>query len=200
MSFPMRNTLVLTSALVLATGASAATSPGPATPDPPATPLSAPVYVLSGGGYGHGVGLNQYGALGQANANRTYKDILAFYYPGTTMTQAAISTVRVLIADGRPSVKIGSTTAFTVTDGHYARHLRRMRLSYAQRSVALARALRQQFGRHVELATPEGGLTLLAAFQAVRRIRRWCSMPAAWAWHPRRCPPMRLGMMRARGC
>src|SRR3954454_21245758 len=118
MSFPMRNTLVLTSALVLATGASAATSPGPApsTPAASAQSLSAPVYVLSGGGYGHGVGLNQYGALGQANADRTYKDILAFYYPGTTLTKAAISTVRVLIAEGRPSVKVGSTTAFTVTD------------------------------------------------------------------------------------
>jgi stage II sporulation protein D len=78
--------------------------------------LSAPVYVLSGGGYGHGVGLNQYGALGQAKANRTYRDILAFYYPGTTLAKAAISTVRVLIADARPSVKIGSTAAFTVTD------------------------------------------------------------------------------------
>ncbi len=72
--------------------------------------------MLSGGGYGHGVGLNQYGALGQAKANRTYRDILAFYYPGTALSKAAISTVRVLIADGRPSVKIGSAVAFTVTD------------------------------------------------------------------------------------
>jgi len=114
----MRHTIVPLLAFVLATAAtaaSAATSP-PSAPDAPATPLSAPVYVLSGGGYGHGVGLNQYGALGQAKANRTYKDILAFYYPGTTMTKAALSTVRVLIADGRPSVKIGSTAAFTVTD------------------------------------------------------------------------------------
>ena len=105
----MRHTIVPLLALVLATAATAATSPAPPAPDPPATPLSAPVYVLSGGGYGHGVGLNQYGALGQAKANRTYRDILAFYYPGTTLAKAAISTVRVLIADGRPSVKIGST-------------------------------------------------------------------------------------------
>ena len=72
--------------------------------------------MLSGGGYGHGVGLNQYGALGQAKANRTYKDILAFYYPGTALTKAPITTVRVLIAESRPSVKVGSVVAFTVTD------------------------------------------------------------------------------------
>ena len=112
----MRHTIVLFLALVLATAATAATSPPPPAPGAPATPLSAPVYVLSGGGYGHGVGLNQYGALGQARANRTYQDILAFYYPGTTLAKAGISTVRVLIADGRPSVKLGSTVAFTVTD------------------------------------------------------------------------------------
>lgn len=113
----MRRILVPLLVLVLATAASAATTPGPSTPDAPAaTPLSAPVYVLSGGGYGHGVGLNQYGALGQAKANRTFEDILAFYYPGTTLTKATLTTVRVLLADGRPSVKIGSAAAFTVTD------------------------------------------------------------------------------------
>jgi stage II sporulation protein D len=114
----MRHTIVLLLALGLATAATAATATSPAPPLPglPATPMSAPTYVLSGGGYGHGVGLNQYGALGQAKADRTYKDILSFYYPGTTLTKAAISTVRVLIAEGRPSLKVGSTTAFTVTD------------------------------------------------------------------------------------
>ena len=102
----MRNTIVPLLALVLATAATAGTTPAPPSPDPPATPMSAPVYVLSGGGYGHGVGLNQYGALGQAKANRTYQDILSFYYPGTTISPAPLSTVRVLIADGRPAVEI----------------------------------------------------------------------------------------------
>ena len=114
----MRHTFVLILALALATAATAATPPDAVTT--PATaasqPLSAPVYVLSGGGYGHGVGLNQYGALGQAKANRSYRDILAFYYPGTTVAKSALSTVRVLITDGRPSLRIASTMAFTVTD------------------------------------------------------------------------------------
>ena len=83
--------------------------------------------MLSGGGYGHGVGLNQYGALGQAKANRTYRDILAFYYPGTTLGEGAVSTVRVLIADGRPSVKIGSAAAVHGhrRDRHRSRRCRR---------------------------------------------------------------------------
>ena len=84
---------------------------------PPATPLSAPVYVLSGGGYGHGVGLNQYGALGQAKASRSYQDILAFYYPGTTLAKAAdherARAARRRAPVGRRSAR---PSPFTVTD------------------------------------------------------------------------------------
>lgn len=38
-------------------------------------------------GYGHGVGMSQYGANGMANAGYDYKDILSHYYPGTTLTK-----------------------------------------------------------------------------------------------------------------
>ena len=43
-------------------------------------------YVFDGGGYGHGVGLSQYGALGQARAGRDYRQILSFYFAGTAVT------------------------------------------------------------------------------------------------------------------
>jgi stage II sporulation protein D len=110
--------LLLLSA-TLAAAATAASSSLPVTPAPvaPQTALSAPVYVVSGGGYGHGVGLNQYGALGQAKANRGYRDILAFYYPGTEIGKAPSSKVRVLIADARPSAKLSSAVPFSVRDG-----------------------------------------------------------------------------------
>ncbi len=35
--------------------------------------------------YGHGVGMSQRGAQYMANIGKTYRDILAFYYPGATM-------------------------------------------------------------------------------------------------------------------
>lgn len=38
-------------------------------------------------GYGHGVGMSQYGANGMANTGYGYKDILSHYYPGTTLTK-----------------------------------------------------------------------------------------------------------------
>ena len=36
-------------------------------------------------GYGHGVGMSQYGANTMAKEGSTYREILAHYYPGTTL-------------------------------------------------------------------------------------------------------------------
>ncbi len=44
------------------------------------------IYVVSGKGYGHGVGMSQWGASVMAEKNIDYKNILQFYYPGTEIT------------------------------------------------------------------------------------------------------------------
>ncbi len=41
--------------------------------------------VLHGGGFGHAVGLSQYGAYGRALADHAYDEILSFYYDSTTL-------------------------------------------------------------------------------------------------------------------
>jgi stage II sporulation protein D (peptidoglycan lytic transglycosylase) len=41
--------------------------------------------VFEGEGYGHGVGLCQWGAQEMALEGRNYREILSFYYPGTTI-------------------------------------------------------------------------------------------------------------------
>ena len=43
-------------------------------------------YLLDGKGYGHGVGLSQYGAQYAAKAGYTYQEILSTYFPGTLLT------------------------------------------------------------------------------------------------------------------
>lgn len=43
---------------------------------------------VSGKGYGHGVGLSQYGAKKAGEKGNTYREILAFYYEGTSLKQA----------------------------------------------------------------------------------------------------------------
>jgi stage II sporulation protein D len=54
--------------------------------------------LITGGGYGHGVGMSQEGALGYAEHGFSYQQILAHYYSGTALGTAPASTqVRVLI-------------------------------------------------------------------------------------------------------
>lgn len=44
-------------------------------------------FQLKGYGFGHGVGMSQWGAYGLARSGRSYRQILAHYYQGTTLTQ-----------------------------------------------------------------------------------------------------------------
>ena len=43
-------------------------------------------FVVNGGGFGHGIGMSQYGAYEMADQGKTYKEILGFYYPTTAVT------------------------------------------------------------------------------------------------------------------
>ena len=55
-------------------------------------------FTIRGAGFGHGVGMSQYGALGLAQHGRTYDRILRHYYTGTGLgTTDPGSTVRVLL-------------------------------------------------------------------------------------------------------
>jgi stage II sporulation protein D (peptidoglycan lytic transglycosylase) len=45
--------------------------------------------IINGRGYGHGIGMCQFGALGRARAGQNYRTILETYYPGTTIGRIA---------------------------------------------------------------------------------------------------------------
>lgn len=46
-------------------------------------------WVFTGRGYGHGVGMCQWGADGMAKRGKTFREILARYYPGTVLSRSA---------------------------------------------------------------------------------------------------------------
>ena len=51
--------------------------------------------VISGHGYGHGHGMSQWGAYGAATQGLTWQQIVAFYYPGTSLANLGNPTIRV---------------------------------------------------------------------------------------------------------
>jgi stage II sporulation protein D len=74
-------------------------------------------FVVKGRGWGHGIGMSQYGAQGFAQHGRSYREILQHYYPGTTFATRSSTMMRVLLAPGRSSVRIGSNAPFTPAGG-----------------------------------------------------------------------------------
>ncbi|TQS44001.1 SpoIID/LytB domain-containing protein [Cryptosporangium phraense] len=70
-----------------------------------AAPASAQGITIYGAGYGHGRGLSQYGAQGAAKKGLTSAQIVAFYYPGTT-----------LAAKGNPSLRVRLSA---IDNGHF---------------------------------------------------------------------------------
>jgi stage II sporulation protein D len=61
-------------------------------------------WVVKGAGFGHGVGMSQYGAYGYAKRGFGYGDILTHYYTGTTLGPTPDQSVRVLLRDGARSI------------------------------------------------------------------------------------------------
>ena len=79
-----------------------------------ATPGSTAI-TITGHGYGHGKGLSQYGALGDATQGLTWQQIDEFYYPGTTWGRIG-GKVRVLItADTGKDVQVVARRGLKVT-------------------------------------------------------------------------------------
>lgn len=81
-----------------------------------AKPGTGTLFLFSGHGFGHGIGMSQYGAWGYALHGYGYQQILAHYYPGTTIGTTQTSLIRVLLADGKKTLKVSSTVPFSVTD------------------------------------------------------------------------------------
>jgi stage II sporulation protein D len=68
--------------------------------------------TIRGAGFGHGVGMSQYGALGYAEHGGTYDAILAHYYTGTALgTTDPARTVRVLLQSATTVRFSGATQA-----------------------------------------------------------------------------------------
>jgi stage II sporulation protein D len=61
--------------------------------------------------------MGQWGAQGYAQQGYSYDQILAAYYPGTTLGQTTDTTIRVLLADAKSSLAISSGQPITVEDG-----------------------------------------------------------------------------------
>ncbi len=73
--------------------------------------------IVTGHGWGHGVGLSQWGAYGYALHGWKYQRILSHYYPGTRFGHVGELRVRVLLSHNAKVVTVGCATPMRVSDG-----------------------------------------------------------------------------------
>ena len=97
-------------------------------------------FTIRGAGFGHGIGLSQYGAYGYAVHGADYRQIVLHYYKDTHFGNVGGRTIRVLLQSGGRRVQF---TAATDAAGH--------KLDPAKRYRAVPRGINQ-----VELQTARG--------------------------------------------
>jgi stage II sporulation protein D len=127
-------------------------------------------FTIRGAGFGHGVGMSQYGALGYAQNGRSAAQILAHYYTGTTLATTDPSRkVRVQLVAQTSSARISG-----------ARQAGSRRLDPTQTYVIKRRGLSQvdlsSGGRRLATFTAplqvagEGGVTTLGGHGSYRGV------------------------------
>ena len=77
----------------------------------PVTTDAAVRHVIRGAGFGHGIGMSQYGAYGYALQGARYPGILAHYYKGTRLIQRPGRPVRVLLQPVDPYIRVRGATS-----------------------------------------------------------------------------------------
>jgi len=77
----------------------------------PATAGAAVRHVFRGAGFGHGIGMSQYGAYGYALQGAKYQGILAHYYKGTELSTLSPGAVRVLLQPVDPYIRVRGATS-----------------------------------------------------------------------------------------
>ncbi len=193
--------LVLLAAVFLTVPATHAARPA-AKPSPYVAPRgSGALFLITGHGWGHGVGMGQWGAQGYALHGFAYEDILAAYYPGTALSQTKVQKLRVLLADGVKRLTVSSGQPIAVVDGTGATHT--LPAGSTKLTTALPYpaplTLSPAHGATLTLGTAYRGKFVLSLVKGKLRAINVVERPAV----PRRRRPVRdaveLAARRARG-
>jgi len=100
-------------------------------------------------------------------------------FPGLRLAYLVVPTAQVarfeqigqVLAVGNPELTQAIVTAF-ISEGHFARHIQRMRKLYAERRAATKAGLEGVLGKHVRIDSQPGGMHLILRLQGQRSDRR----------------------------
>jgi stage II sporulation protein D len=111
----LRRALLLITCLALAATSLAGARTG--VPERRSATTPPPSFFITGRGWGHGIGMSQWGAYGFAQRGTSYEAILAHYYRSTALGKAPVARIRVLLGEGKKALAVASDSPFSVRDG-----------------------------------------------------------------------------------
>ncbi|MFZ0323502.1 MAG: SpoIID/LytB domain-containing protein, partial [Actinomycetes bacterium] len=130
-------------------------------------------FAFDGRGFGHGIGMSQFGAEGMGRLGKSYRQILAFYYPGTTLRHGPRDrtiVVELSAADrsvaGTSSLVLRPSKGLQVVSGSSAPVTVPSRVSGAR--VSSVRVSRTHDGLSVRAFSRGGDVTVAAHLRAVQ--------------------------------
>ncbi len=123
-------------------------------------------WVVKGRGWGHGVGMSQYGAYGLAQHGRGHRKILHHYYRHTRIGHAGGQTIKVLLGSGSDSVKFRKARKAC---GERLRSRRGYRFKRSGSDVILRRAGRGAIANCGHTGTAGGGGAIRVGGKGVYR-------------------------------
>ena len=123
-------------------------------------------WVVKGRGWGHGVGMSQYGAYGLAQHGRGHRKILDHYYRHTRIGHAGGQTIKVLLGSGSDSVQFSKATKAC---GERLRRGRGYRFKRSGSDVILRRANKGRIANCGNTGTAGGGGAIRVGGKGVYR-------------------------------
>jgi stage II sporulation protein D len=141
----------------------------------PASAGAATSLVIKGAGFGHGVGMSQYGAMGFAKHGRGYREILAHYYVRTQLGRLDRDpAVRVLLRANERSIRF--TGAARAADRRLKSTSTYSATAYGTSHVVLRSASGRKLGRYaapLRVVGPSGAPVVLGgrAYRGALELR-----------------------------
>jgi stage II sporulation protein D len=124
-------------------------------------------FLIEGHGWGHGIGMSQWGCYGYAKHGWAYRAILKHYYTGITFGDAANIDVRVRLRSGLSAVKVSCPKAYSATGSGSPLEIpagATATTTYVNGSYrVVAGSVRKDFGSPVTFTPSSGSLRVLTA-------------------------------------
>jgi len=124
-------------------------------------------FLIEGHGWGHGIGMSQWGCYGYAKHGWAYKAILKHYYTGITFGDAANIDIRVRLRSGLSAVKVSCPNAYSATGSGSPLEIpagATATTTYVNGSYrVVAGSVRKDFGSPVTFTPSSGALRVLTA-------------------------------------